>query len=95
MGATELEAKSATLFGPNAEGCGRCARGYKGRFAVLETLPFTEPVKRLVVRSAPLQEISELAVSEGMITLRRAAMLNAMRGKTSLEEVARITLGGH
>ena len=95
MGATEAEAKSGTLFGPTLDGCGRCARGYKGRFAVLESLPFTEPVKRLVVQSRPLQEITELAISEGMITLRRAAMLNAMRGKTSLEEVARITLGGH
>jgi type IV pilus assembly protein PilB len=95
MGATEEEAKVATLFGPTLEGCGRCAKGYKGRFAVLESLPFTEPIKRLVVKSSPLQEITEQAISEGMITLRRAAMLNAMRGKTSLEEVARITLGGH
>jgi len=95
MGATEEEAGKATIFGPTVEGCGRCAKGYKGRFAVLESLPFSEPIKRLVVRSSPLQEITELAISEGMITLRRAAMLNAMRGKTSLEEVARITLGGH
>ncbi len=95
MGATAEEAKVATLFGPNAEGCGRCSKGYKGRFAVLETLLFTETIKRLVVQSRPLQEITEAAIAEGMVTLRRAAMLNAMRGKTSLEEVVRITLGGH
>ncbi|MBL8841567.1 MAG: Flp pilus assembly complex ATPase component TadA [Planctomycetes bacterium] len=95
MGATADEAKVATLFGPHLEGCGRCAKGYKGRFAVLETMLFTEPIKRLIVQSRPLQEITEAAIGEGMVTLRRAALLNAMRGKTSLEEVVRITLGGH
>ena len=36
-------------------------------------------------------EIRDVALSEGMITLRRAALLNAMRGKTTIEEVLRVT----
>ena len=95
LGATAEEAKVATLFSPNVAGCGRCAKGYKGRFAVLETMLFTETIKRLIVQSRPLQEITDAAIGEGMVTLRRAALLNAMRGKTSLEEVVRVTLGGH
>jgi type IV pilus assembly protein PilB len=92
LGMREEEIEKATMFGPNPEGCGRCSKGYKGRFALLETLPFTEPIKRLVVQDKPILEVKKQAVEEGMITLRRAALLNAARGKTSMEEVVRVTL---
>jgi type IV pilus assembly protein PilB len=55
-------------------------------------MPFTESIKRMVVSGKPIQEIKKQAIVEGMITLRNCALLNAMRGKTSLEEVARVTL---
>jgi type II secretory ATPase GspE/PulE/Tfp pilus assembly ATPase PilB-like protein len=32
------------------------------------------------------------AVEQGMITLRRVGLLNVMRGRTSLEEVLRVTM---
>ncbi len=32
------------------------------------------------------------AVAAGMISLRRVGLLNAMRGRTSLEETLRVTL---
>ncbi len=92
LGMTEAEAESATLFSPMADGCTRCSKGYKGRFAVLESLPFSETIKRMVVLDKPILEIKKQAIDEGMITLRRAALLNAARGKTSLEEVVRVTL---
>jgi len=95
LGFTDADIPQATLFGPLKDGCGRCTRGYKGRFALLETMPFSESIKRMVIQGKSAQEIQEQAISEGMITLRRAALLNAMRGKTSLEEVVRVTLGGH
>jgi type II secretory ATPase GspE/PulE/Tfp pilus assembly ATPase PilB-like protein len=38
-------------------------------------------------------EMKEKGLDEGMLTLRRIGVLNAMRGKTSLEEVLRITMG--
>ena len=37
-------------------------------------------------------EVRNTAIDEGMITLRRAAILNAMRGHTSIEEFLRVTL---
>jgi len=92
LGMTEEEIAQATLFGPTSEGCARCAKGYKGRFALLESMLFTEPIKRMVVQEKPVMEIKKQGIEEGMITLRRAALLNAMRGKTSMEEVVRVTL---
>jgi type II secretory ATPase GspE/PulE/Tfp pilus assembly ATPase PilB-like protein len=76
-----------------AKGCARCSNGYVGRFAILETLPITEEVKRMVIDGRSSIEVRAKAIEQGMITLRRAALLNAMRGNTSIEEVLRVTLG--
>ncbi|MBN1421823.1 MAG: Flp pilus assembly complex ATPase component TadA [Planctomycetes bacterium] len=79
-----------TLHEP--QGCPRCERGYKGRFALLETMPMTEDVRRSVVAGGTAIEIKDIALKQGMITLRRCGLLNAGRGKTSIEEVLRVTI---
>jgi type IV pilus assembly protein PilB len=73
-------------------GCNRCTNGYKGRFALLETMRMSEDIKRMVVEKAHIADIKKQALSEGMLTLRRCGLLNAGRGKTSLEEVERCTM---
>jgi len=78
------------LFEP--VGCPRCNQGYKGRFALLETMRMSEGVKRMIVDRAHLSDIKKLALTEGMLTLRRCGLLNASRGKTSLQEVESTTM---
>ena len=78
------------LFGP--VGCPRCNHGYKGRFALLETMRMTESVKRMIVDRAHIADIKKQALSEGMLTLRRCGLLNAARGMTSLEEIEATTM---
>jgi type IV pilus assembly protein PilB len=73
-------------------GCPRCNGGYKGRFALLETMRMSEPVKRMVVEKAHVADIKKQALSEGMLTLRRCGLMNAMRGKTSLQEIEASTM---
>jgi type IV pilus assembly protein PilB len=73
-------------------GCPRCNGGYAGRFAVLETLPMTEDIKRIVVKGGSAQDIKHAALANDMLTLRRCALRAAARGRTSLEEVMRVTL---
>ncbi|MCA8953402.1 MAG: Flp pilus assembly complex ATPase component TadA [Planctomycetes bacterium] len=73
-------------------GCPRCNNGYKGRFALLETMRMSEGIKRMVVDRAHIADIKKLALSEGMLTLRRCGLLNAMRGKTSIQEVEAVTM---
>jgi type IV pilus assembly protein PilB len=91
IGLTEGEVESKpTLY--RAKGCGRCNQGYSGRFAILETLPISEGIKRRVIQGDSAIEVRNTAIEEGMITLRRAALLNALRGNTSVEEVLRVTL---
>ncbi len=73
-------------------GCPRCNGGYKGRFALLETMRMTEPIKRMVVEKAHISDVKKQALSEGMLTLRRCGLMNAMRGKTSLQEIEATTM---
>ena len=46
----------------------------------------------MVVEGCSADEIKAQALEEGMLTLRRVGILNAIRGTTSVEEVLRITL---
>ena len=38
-------------------------------------------------------DIKKVGIENGMITLRRAGLMNAMRGITSIEEVVRCSMG--
>jgi len=85
----EEAAKKPELF--RARGCQRCSGGYNGRFAILEALMVTDRIKRLILERNSEAQIRSAAVEEGMISLRRCGILNALRGRTSLEEVLRMT----
>ena len=77
-------------------GCDRCkGRGYSGRAAVLEVLPISEAIRRLIVKRAPASVIKAQAVQEGMKTLRMAGIDKAREGITTLEEVLRTTSEDH
>jgi type IV pilus assembly protein PilB len=80
------------LFEANREGCPRCSGGYKGRFPIVETMPMTQDLRRMIVEGESKDKLKDRAVAEGMLTLRRVALLNAMRGVTSIQEVLRVTL---
>ena len=92
LGLTEEDLARDDLQLYKPVGCPRCTMGYKGRFAILETLRKPEDLKRMVVEGANVQDIKPLALSEGMLTLRRCGLLNFMRGTTSIEEVERCTM---
>jgi type IV pilus assembly protein PilB len=77
-----------------AVGCPQCSNGYRGRFAILEALEVDEDIRRLIIERRSSIDIKNYAVQKkGMLTLRRCGVLNAMRGRTSLEEVLRMTMG--
>jgi len=77
-------------------GCERCrGRGYLGRAAILEVLPVTESIRRLIIKRASAAVLKNQAVSEGMKTLRQAGIDKAYEGVTTLEEVWRLTAEDH
>jgi type II secretory ATPase GspE/PulE/Tfp pilus assembly ATPase PilB-like protein len=77
-------------------GCSRCkGRGYVGRAAILEVLPVSEAVRRLIIKRASASVIKNQAISEGMKTLRMVGIDKAREGVTSLEEVLGVTSEDH
>ncbi len=69
-------------------GCDRCKnKGYSGRCAVLELIPMSDEIRKLVIERASATDIKQLALQQGMRTLRINGILKAREGITTLEEV--------
>ncbi len=95
--ARKLEIPFEDKEGPafyKAVGCSQCfGTGYRGRLAIMETVPMTPALRTLIFQRAQEGELSRQAKEEGMVPLREAALLEAAEGKTSLEEMLRVTSG--
>ncbi|HEX9508523.1 MAG TPA: ATPase, T2SS/T4P/T4SS family, partial [Myxococcales bacterium] len=77
---------SFTLYEP--AGCKECNdRGYRGRVAVYEVMPFWDGLKELVINGASAAELKQEAIRLGMQTLRMSALNKMIGGVTTLEEV--------
>jgi general secretion pathway protein E len=65
--------------------------GYRGRTSILELLPMSDPIRRLIMRHATSGEIEKNAVAEGMRTMYFDGLNKCLRGITTLDEVLRVT----
>ncbi|MFS2032744.1 GspE/PulE family protein [Polaromonas sp. CT11-55] len=75
-----------------AVGCAHCrGTGYKGRLAIAETLEMDDDIRDLLVRQAPISQIKQVARGKGFMSLRDSAVALAMNGKTTVEEINRVT----
>ena len=73
-------------------GCPACAgMGYRGRLAIIEFLPMTDPIRKLIMAHEEAGAIQKLAIAEGMQTLYENGLVKVIQGITSLEEVMRVT----
>jgi type IV pilus assembly protein PilB len=73
-------------------GCTRCSHsGYRGRIGLFSVMVMSDEIKSLTVQRAPESEISEVARSQGMVTVREDGLQKARAGVTSIEEIARVT----
>jgi len=80
------EAGSFPVYEP--AGCRVCnERGYKGRLAIYEVMPFFDPLKDLVINGASTAELKQEAIRLGMQSLRMSALSKMKSGITTLEEV--------
>ena len=76
------------------KGCKECNNtGYKGRFALFEILTVTPKIKKLIIDRAESNIILKAAREEGMLTLYEDALQKAYQGRTTIEEVLRVTYG--
>lgn len=73
-------------------GCSRCKNtGYSGRLAVIEALPNYPELCDLILANSSSQQIKAMAMECGMRTLRQNALAKAARGKSTIEEVLRVS----
>jgi general secretion pathway protein E len=73
-------------------GCEACAgTGFRGRVGIFELMAVDDAVRRLVMTDPGADTIRNLAVSQGMVTLRRDGFVKVARGLTTLAEVIRVT----
>lgn len=75
-------------------GCRACRQtGYRGRLGIFELLVASDPLRELINSRENAMKIREMALKEGMITLRNDGWRKVLAGLTSLDEVNRVTAG--
>ena len=73
-------------------GCEQCRQtGYQGRAAIYEICLITEPLRRLVMQKRDGGELKQCAIAEAMETLRHDGWRRVAQGRTTIEEVVRVT----
>ncbi|MEX5451977.1 type IV-A pilus assembly ATPase PilB, partial [Stutzerimonas stutzeri] len=77
------------IYGP--VGCENCKGGYKGRVGIYEVVKNTPSLQRIIMEDGNSIDISTQMRKDGFNDLRTSALLKAMQGVTSLEEVNRVT----
>jgi len=93
MHAFAIDKKEGPFF--KGAGCDTCVgTGYKGRQGLYEVMALTSPLRREILKGASTEELRDLAVKEGMLTLRMDGMLKVKKGVTTLEEVVKETAAG-
>ena len=68
--------------------------GYKGRTAIHEIIEVDSDMKKLIYDNANQNEIHDLAVKKGMVSLRQAGIKKVLTGESTIDEVLRATVEG-
>ena len=86
-----LEAAPGRLFRP--VGCERCSStGFRGRVGIHELLAGTPSVKEAIASNQHMTAIRDLALTDGMRTLKMDGIRRVVAGQTTLAEVMRVCI---
>ena len=90
-----INAEEVGSFQPmQGKGCNICnGTGYKGRVGIYQVMPVTDEIRDAVYAGKNSDDINNIAVSQGVKTLRMAALNKVRDGSISLEECLRVTVG--
>jgi type IV pilus assembly protein PilB len=92
IGLTPKQASEVTCY--QGVGCPTCSdTGYKGRVGLYEVMPIDDQIRELILEGGSAAEIKEVAVANGMQTLRMSALNKLVDGATTVDEVLRVTFG--
>ena len=86
IGVSEADIRGKLLY--RGVGCEKCSgSGYNGRYGIHEFLAVGEEMESAIARESPANIIKDIAVKNGMRTLRDDGIHKAFQGITTLEEV--------
>jgi type IV pilus assembly protein PilB len=86
-----LDDQSGRSFRKGA-GCIQCHdSGFQGRTGIYEVMEVTPDLRRLIHRGSPTHELREKISDAGGLSLRQEGVLISLEGRTSLEEIIRVT----
>ncbi|MCR5417765.1 MAG: Flp pilus assembly complex ATPase component TadA [Lachnospiraceae bacterium] len=73
-------------------GCANCDNsGYRGRIGVYEIMEVTNDVKRAIAKGYDADKIKDVALTQGMSTLRMSATRYVLAGITSVSEMIKVS----
>jgi len=79
-----------TLY--KGRGCRRCqGTGYRGRIGIFEMMVVTDEVRSLILENASAPDLRRVAAGQGMRSLRDDGFRHLCEGRTTVEEVLRVT----
>ncbi len=88
---TKEHLKGLTLYRP--KGCSQCNQtGYKGRLAIHELLVANDEIRELIVKAAPVHEIRDAAMRNGMLTLKQDGIWKVLSGDTDLRQIRAVCI---
>ncbi len=79
-----------TIYRASKSGCPECTNGYSGRVGIYEVMSFNTELANAVIHKASATEIEQIAVNQGMATLRQSGINNLKAGITSFSELQRV-----
>ncbi len=89
----EIQAELATPKLVKGQGCPACnGLGYRDRIPVVEQLVMNKELEELLSSNTQLtaDQIEDVAIKNGMVTLLQDALIKMLRGLTTLEEVEHV-----
>ncbi len=90
IGFPETEVATARFW--HGQGCEECRQlGYQGRMGIYELLVVNEAIRPLIMSRSPASTIAQKAMDLGMRTLRTDGWNKVREGKSTIEEVLRVT----
>ena len=86
-----MNASEVTLY--RSEGCDHCGgTGYRGRVSIHELLVASEPIRKGIKANMSLEDLRDLAIDEGMRTLKMDGIDKILAGHTDLEQILRVCM---
>ena len=79
---------TGSVAGKACVACG--GAGYLGRIGIFEVLPVSSEISKLIATRASMEDIQNVAVREGMMTMKQDGYIKALEGTTTVEEVLRV-----